>query len=96
MGPTENSPKIKAYDEAAWAELGDSSGPVQTLVDFLKILHVRWTYLMKRMSEEQWERTFTHPQTGKIISLKKSAGLYAWHGKHHLAHIKLALGKSIF
>ena len=88
---TEDSPIIKSYDEAAWAELEDYDS-ISDSIDFLTILHSRWTHLLRGMSESQWERTFTHPETGSIISLRKNVGLYAWHGKHHLAHIKLALG----
>ncbi len=89
---TEDNPTIKAYDEAAWAELIDSKGPIGTALDFVDSLHSKWVYLMEKMNAEDWDRTFFHPQSGREISLKWNVGLYAWHGKHHLEHIRIAVG----
>jgi hypothetical protein len=89
---TEDSPEIKAYHEDRWAELTDSSkAPIELSIDFIDALHKKWVYLLRSMNNEQWDRVFKHPETGKEISLKKNLGLYAWHGNHHLAHIKNAL-----
>ncbi len=88
---TEETPQIKTYDEAAWASLHDSNGSLEDALDFLRVLHTRWAFLMSGMSDSQWEKEFTHPETGRAISLKKNLGLYVWHGQHHLAHIHLAL-----
>lgn len=88
---TEQAPKIKAYDEGAWAALNDSKGPIEDSLDFIRVLHRRWVLLMSGMSDDQWAKEFVHPETGQSISLKSNVGLYAWHGLHHLAHIKLAL-----
>jgi hypothetical protein len=84
---TENEPTIKPYDEAAWANLPDATtAPVDLSLDLLDTLHQRWVLLLRSMSAEQWSRTFRHPEIG-LVRLDVNAMLYAWHGKHHLAHI---------
>ncbi len=84
---TEIEPVIKPYDEAAWAELADSAGPVDTSLLLIDSLHTRWVALLESMSEEQWARTYRHPERG-LMSLEQTALLYAWHTLHHLAHIQ--------
>ncbi|WPV64251.1 MULTISPECIES: YfiT family bacillithiol transferase [unclassified Chitinophaga] len=86
---TEDNPVIKPYDEAAWAELPDvTKTPINISLTLLHSLHTRWVSLMDNMTPEQWERVFTHPEHGETFFLKKVAGTYSWHGKHHLAHIE--------
>lgn len=85
---TEDNPTIKPYDEAAWAELSDTKNlPVNISLTLLHALHTRWTELMKNMNEKDWQRTVFHPEHKRTISLWDMAGTYAWHGKHHAAHI---------
>jgi len=89
---TEDNPIIKAYYEDRWADLEDSEkAPIDLSIDFIECLHKKWVFLLNNLNDEQWEQTFKHPETGRIISLKWNLGLYAWHGNHHLSHIKLAL-----
>lgn len=89
---TEDSPTIKAYFEDRWAELPDSQNDnISASLELISGLHSRWTNLLKNLSDQQLERSFTHPETGKQISLKKNISLYAWHCEHHLAHIAQAL-----
>jgi len=89
---TEDNPEIKAYFEAKWAELPDSTeAPIDLSIDFIESLHKKWAFLLNNMTTEQWDLTFRHPETGREISLKWNLGLYAWHGNHHLAHIRQAL-----
>ncbi|PWV51831.1 YfiT family bacillithiol transferase [Chitinophaga sp. S165] len=86
---TEDNPTIKAYNETAWAELPDvAKTPINISLTLLHALHTRWVNLMEGLTEEQWERTFVHPESGKTFALKTVAANYAWHGKHHLAHIE--------
>lgn len=85
---TEEHPTIKPYDEAAWAMLSDTKNlPVNISLTLLHALHTRWVELMKNMSEVDWQRTFFHPEYKTKTSLWDVAGTYAWHGKHHTAHI---------
>lgn len=84
---TEDEPTIKPYAEDRWAELPDSRNtPVETSLAMLEALHVRWTVLLRSLSEEQWKRAFRHPELG-VMPLEKNLALYAWHGRHHVAHI---------
>ena len=89
---TEETPTIKAYFEDRWANLPDAiEAPIEISVDFIESLHKRWVFLLNKLTSEQLDRSFKHPESGRIISLKWNLGLYAWHGRHHLEHIKLAL-----
>ncbi len=86
---TEDAPVVKPYLEAAWATLPDASSlDVRSSLDILSGLHERWVYLMRSMTDEQWMRSFVNPQYGdRPSSLHNTAALYAWHSKHHLAHV---------
>ncbi|MEY9976908.1 YfiT family bacillithiol transferase [Lysinibacillus sp. RC79] len=89
---TEDIPTIKPYNEEDWAKLPDSEMPASTSYKMIESLHERWVYLLTSLTEEQLQRAFNHPDSG-LMTLKKAVALYAWHGKHHLAHIKNALAK---
>jgi hypothetical protein len=84
---TETEPTIKPYDEARWAELADAThGDLPVSLDLLTSLHRRWVHLLRGLANEQFARTFRHPELG-VQSLDRSLSLYAWHGRHHVAHI---------
>jgi uncharacterized damage-inducible protein DinB len=83
---TETEPVIKPYDEARWAELADSSLPIEVSLTLLDAVHQRWVYLLRTMSDDDFARTFVHPANGKM-RLDQNLALYAWHGRHHTAHI---------
>jgi uncharacterized damage-inducible protein DinB len=84
---TEETPTVKPYDEAAWAELPDVKAvPVEASIDLLARLHERWVAFLSALSEADWKRTFRHPELG-VVPLEKNLALYAWHGRHHVAHV---------
>lgn len=84
---TEDNPKIKTYEEHLWAELPDTfKSPIDVSLNLLESLHTRWAILLRSLTDEQLEKTFQHPEWGDI-TLDKTLALYAWHSKHHLAHI---------
>lgn len=84
---TEDEPAIKGYREDRWAELADSrTVPVDVSLALLESLHERWTVLLRSMRPEDFARTFQHPERG-VLRLDWTLGLYAWHGRHHIAHI---------
>jgi len=84
---TEDSPTIKPYDEAAWAELSDSRAVApEVSLTLLESLHVRWVALLRGMKAGDFARKLMHPERG-AMSLDQMLGLYAWHGPHHVAHI---------
>jgi len=84
---TENNPTIKPYHEADWALLPDYKLPVEPTLRMLEGLHLRFVTILENLDDEQWDRTFIHPDSGETIPLRRLLGLYAWHGNHHLAHI---------
>ena len=84
---TEDEPTIKPYEEGRWAELPDSRAtPIEVSLTLLDSLHDRWVRLLRALTPEQWKRSFRHPELGSM-TLEKTLALYAWHGKHHVAHI---------
>ncbi len=84
---TEDEPLVKTYKEAKWAELPDSiNTPVSVSLRLFENLHIRWVALLKAMSAEDFKRTLHHPENG-IMKLDRTLAVYAWHGKHHIAHI---------
>jgi hypothetical protein len=84
---TEVEPTIKPYAEDRWAQLADTQAtPVEVSLALLDSLHDRWVRLLRSLKPEDWKRTFRHPELG-LISLEKNLALYAWHGRHHVAHI---------
>lgn len=84
---TEAMPTIRTYDEAAWAELPDSRDtPPETSLTLLESLHDRWVRLLRAMSDDDFQRTLAHPEHGPM-TLDAMVALYAWHGRHHVAHI---------
>ena len=85
---TEDEPTIKPYHEAAWADLSDArTGPIDVSLTLLSALHSRGVALMRGMTPEQWERAFRHPERG-LLRLDQTLAMYAWHGRHHIAHIR--------
>jgi hypothetical protein len=84
---TEDQPVVKPYEEARWAELPDArTAPVEVSLALLENLHGRWVPLLRSLSAADWKRSFRHPEIG-LVSLENNAALYAWHGRHHVAHI---------
>ena len=85
---TESEPTIKPYEEARWAELPDArAGPIEVSLALLECLHQRWALLLRRLTRPDFERRFIHPEHGRSIVLDELLAMYAWHGRHHVAHI---------
>jgi uncharacterized damage-inducible protein DinB len=83
---TEFEPVIKPYDEAAWAKLADNQMPVDVSLTLTWALHERWVALLDSMTEKDFQKKFSHPERG-VQDLATALALYAWHGRHHTAHI---------
>jgi hypothetical protein len=91
---TEDTPTIKPYEEARWAELPDvRATPVSVSLDLLDALHRRWVSLLRGMAESDFRRAFHHPETRATMPLGRVLGLYAWHGRHHTAHVTALRGR---
>lgn len=89
LGITEANPTIRPYDEVAWAEMKDSlEQPINISLTLLHALHSRWHYILKDLTEEQLtQRTVFHPEHKREMTLWFLLGMYAWHSRHHVAHV---------
>jgi hypothetical protein len=84
---TEDEPTIKPYMEDRWARTQDvEATPLEVSLALLDSLHDRWERLLRSLKSDDWKRTFRHPEMG-TVSLEKNLALYAWHGRHHVAHV---------
>ena len=89
LGLTEDNPTIKPYDEKAWALMADTKNlPINISITLLFALHLRLHEVLKNIKEEEWNRTLLHPEHNKQMTLWYLLGMYAWHGKHHVGHLK--------
>lgn len=86
LGLTEDEPTIKPYDEALWAKLADAKAPIEPSLALLENLHTRWIVLLNSLGAPDWKRIIRHPEMG-VMTLDALLQLYAWHGRHHVAHI---------
>lgn len=95
---TEDTPTIRPYYEDRWAELPDSQADdLTSSLLILTGLHAKWGLLLRSLSTEQFERRFFHPEHQKEFTLWQATGSYAWHCRHHLAHVQQALdGKGMY
>ncbi len=85
---TENNPTIKPYNQQAFTQLSDVKNiPINVSITLLYALHARMLELLKNIKGDDWHRTVVHPEYGKQMSNWYLLGQYAWHGKHHIAHI---------
>lgn len=85
---TEDEPTIRPYEEARWAELPDArSGPVELSLSLLDLLHQRWVLLLRSLAPTDFRRRFRHPEHNRAFELDEALAMYAWHGRHHIAHI---------
>lgn len=88
LGLTENNPTIKPYEQDLWVQLSDTQNlPINISLTLLHALHARWYEVLRNMGDADWNRTVVHPEHGKTFTLWHFLGMYAWHGKHHTAHI---------
>jgi hypothetical protein len=88
LGLTEEAPTIKPYDENAWSLLNDiNTVPINISLTLLHALHRRWYEAIKDLTDAEWERIVIHPEGNRKPSLWFFLGMYAWHGRHHTAHI---------
>jgi hypothetical protein len=83
---TEDTPLVKPYDETRWAELADVQVPIETSLVLLEKLTERWVAVLRAMHADDFGRKLRHPELGEI-NLHFLLGMYAWHGRHHVAHI---------
>ena len=84
----EETPTIKAYEEADWVALSDSAaGAVDPPLSMLRGLHEKWVQVLESMTESEYARAFIHPQSGDTVTLWEALNYYPWHGRHHTGQI---------
>jgi hypothetical protein len=90
---TEDRPTIKTYEEQRWAELTDArTAPVSVSLDLLDALHRRWVLFLRGLHDRDFDRAFLHPELGEM-TLHSGLALYAWHARHHAAHIRTTIAR---
>jgi hypothetical protein len=91
LAATEETPQIKTYEEALWAELPEArKAPIGMSLDLLDALHRRWLAFLRALPHSSRRRAFSHPEWG-VVSIDEAVGMYAWHCRHHTAHIRNGL-----
>jgi uncharacterized damage-inducible protein DinB len=86
---TEDLPTVKPFEENDWAETAEASSfPIEASLKLLEGLHERWGALLESLEPEQFQRKLYHPILKTAMNLYTCVAMYAWHGKHHVAHIK--------
>ncbi|MBM3819485.1 MAG: putative metal-dependent hydrolase [Acidimicrobiia bacterium] len=83
---SEDTPTIKPYDENVWATHADMRLPVAVSLGILEGVHARWAAVWLGLSPADFARAFVHPEIGRM-SLDTQLQSYAWHSRHHVAHI---------
>ena len=92
LAVTEDTPAIRTYEEALWAELPEAkSGPVEMSLSLLEALHRRWVAFLRGLDEPAFAKAFMHPTWGRV-TIDEGLVMYEWHCRHHAAHIEQALG----
>lgn len=92
LSTTEDTPTINPYNEKLWSEMLDVKMiPIDVSLNLIESLHLRWAVFLGSLNEPDLKKGFIHPQHNKKILLEESIGMYAWHGTHHLHHLKNAL-----
>lgn len=90
---TEDTPTIKPYNETAWALTPENSADPAISVNLLKAVHAKWVTLMRSIPEMAFNRQYYHPESKKQVRLDQAIAMYAWHGEHHLGHLKIVAAK---
>jgi hypothetical protein len=89
---TEDQPVIKPYEESLWAEQTDYLLHPSVSLIVLEQIHLRWVTIMKAMTDDDWQKSFIHPQYNRVQTLAQTLALYHWHGRHHAGHVRIARG----
>jgi hypothetical protein len=93
---SEEDPTVKPYKENEWTVQEDYSRElVQASLEITRGVHARWSTLMASMTDSEWKRGFYHPEQKKTVALTEALFYYAWHCRHHLKHIEIALAKVV-
>lgn len=90
---TEDHPTIRPYHQDGWARTTDNQASADASRMILRGVHTRWVALLEAMTPDDFERGFHHPEQGRDFTLRMTLGLYEWHGRHHLAHLRICAAR---
>jgi DinB superfamily len=85
---TENNPTIKPYKEWEWSQSADAYEDPEFSLRILEGLHTRWVRLLRALPNDDFSRTYFHPEWNRTFTLGEALDQYAWHGRHHSAQIQ--------
>ncbi|MES2417683.1 MAG: putative metal-dependent hydrolase [Bacteroidota bacterium] len=89
---TEDVPVIRPYHEERWAELPDAkSSDIELSISIIIAIHKRLVSTFRTLEPKDFKRKYIHPAIVNELTISYLLGNYAWHGQHHLAHIKLTI-----
>ena len=89
----EDIPAIKPYNQDHWANHEDGkNAPVEISLSLIEAVHQRWVYLLKSLTDTDFQRKYFHPEYKREFQLNELLALYAWHGKQHYSHLKIIKG----
>jgi hypothetical protein len=85
---TDDNPAVTLWDEVSWAELPDArSMAIDGSLAIVHSVHARFVHQLRMLTPDQFSRTLRHPMWG-VIPVDELIEICAWHGKHHVAHIR--------
>jgi len=90
---TEELPTIRPYDEGAWSKTPENTADSSISINLLKAVHAKWVTLLKAIPPAEYGRQYYHPESKKHVRLDQAIAMYAWHGEHHLGHLKIVAAK---
>jgi hypothetical protein len=75
-----------------WASTADGvSSSISDSLDMFESITKRYVYLMRSLTEEQRNISYYHAVRKATFNQKQASAMSAWHVRHHLEHIKIAL-----
>jgi DinB superfamily len=83
---TDSNPLVMKFNQNAFASLADARLPIAPSLSILQAVHARWTVVCRSLIDPDWTRPFLHPELGPL-TIERHIHLYAWHGRHHVAHV---------
>lgn len=85
---TEDSPTVKPYDQDAWVQLADITTVHPSVsLGLFEAVHQRLLAVLHAARPDDFRRPLIHPENGPM-TVDDVVNMYAWHGDHHVAHVR--------
>lgn len=83
---------VTLIDMDAWVTTPDGiSAPVEDSLIMLEGITKRYVYLLRSLTEKDLKIEYFHPVRKYMINQAQAIAMSAWHVRHHLEHIKIAI-----